>query len=181
MARLQLSRFVILGLINAEPMSGYDIKKFIEETIADFWNESYGNIYPTLKKLVEEGLAVKSTEHQQGKPDRMIYQITDAGLDVLKQWLESPFSLPKVRNEFLLKLFFGANVPAETNRKHILIYQSMLEKQLENYKKSTDYYNSMLSESREDQLGLLTLRQGTLVLEARLKWCKEALAILLDY
>ena len=119
MARSNLTRFVILGLIDAEPMSGYDVKKFVQETIADFWNESYGNLYPTLKKLVEEGLAEKTIETQTGKPDRMIYQITPLGRKALVEWLHEPFQLPKVRNEFLLKLFFGDNVPVEVNRNHI--------------------------------------------------------------
>jgi len=181
LARNNLSRFVILGLINAEPMSGYDIKKFVQETIADFWNESYGNLYPTLKKLVGEGLAEKAVEKQAGRPDRMIYHITDTGREALKVWLHEPFQLPRVRNEFLLKLFFGDNVSVAVNRRHVEAYRAQLQAQFIEYEKSAKHYGQVLTEKLEDQLGLLTLRQGTLVLEARLKWCEEALEVLSHY
>ncbi|MDH3629255.1 MAG: PadR family transcriptional regulator, partial [Acidobacteriota bacterium] len=42
------SRYAVLGILTLEPMSGYDIKKFIETSVAHFWRESYGNIYPLL-------------------------------------------------------------------------------------------------------------------------------------
>ena len=32
-------------------MSGYDLKKFVEEAIRFFWNLSYGTIYPMLKRM----------------------------------------------------------------------------------------------------------------------------------
>ena len=182
MARHNLTRFVILGLIDAEPMTGYDINKFIKETIADFWNESYGNLYPTLKRLVDEGLAVSQVEGTPGgRPDRIVYRITERGKAVLVAWLQEPVMPPKVRNEFLLKLFFGANVPAAVNRRQIEDYRGRLNAELVNYRALTDHYKETLSRSRQDQLGLLTLRQGTLVLEARIKWCDEALKVLSEY
>jgi PadR family transcriptional regulator AphA len=32
-------------------MSGYDIRKTVQESIRFFWSESYGQIYPALKRL----------------------------------------------------------------------------------------------------------------------------------
>ncbi len=53
---MKKTRFVILGLLNEEPLSGYDIKKIIDIRMSFFWQESYGQIYPELAKLREEGL-----------------------------------------------------------------------------------------------------------------------------
>ncbi len=53
---MKKTRFVILGLLNEEPLSGYDIKKIIDIRMSFFWQESYGQIYPELGKLREEGL-----------------------------------------------------------------------------------------------------------------------------
>ena len=50
------SRFALLGLLALRPMSGYEIRKTIERSISNFWNESFGQIYPTLADLVAEGL-----------------------------------------------------------------------------------------------------------------------------
>jgi hypothetical protein len=38
--------YAILGLLSIEPMSGYDIRANLEESLAHFWSESYGQIYP---------------------------------------------------------------------------------------------------------------------------------------
>ena len=40
------------------PQTGYSIKKWIEGEYSHFWQESFGQIYPTLKALVAERLAV---------------------------------------------------------------------------------------------------------------------------
>jgi DNA-binding PadR family transcriptional regulator len=53
---MKKTRFVILGLLNEEPLSGYDIKKIIDIRMSFFWQESYGQIYPELAKLRKEGL-----------------------------------------------------------------------------------------------------------------------------
>ena len=45
------TRFAVLGILSYGPMSGYDIKKFYEQNVAGFWSESYGQIYPILKRL----------------------------------------------------------------------------------------------------------------------------------
>ncbi len=40
----------LLGMLSLRPMSGYEIRQAIEGSIGNFWRESYGQIYPTLKR-----------------------------------------------------------------------------------------------------------------------------------
>ena len=47
---------VILGFLGFEPMSGYEIKAFVDNSTRFFWAASYGQIYPALKRLAEAGL-----------------------------------------------------------------------------------------------------------------------------
>lgn len=79
MSKENKSRFVVLGMLSLGPMSGYEIKKRIEGSTNNFWSESYGQLYPTLKQLVSDGLTVSHTEKQEGKPERYIYTLTDKG------------------------------------------------------------------------------------------------------
>ena len=44
MARSNRTRYTVLGTLTHGPMTGYDIKKFIESSINNFWRESYGQI-----------------------------------------------------------------------------------------------------------------------------------------
>ncbi len=104
---------VLLGVLAIEPMSGYDLGLTIRQSVGHFWNESYGQIYPNLKQLASEGFASRKTERQKGKPDRHVYSITDKGRERLKKWLAVPPQPEIPRNELLLKLFFGPQVPTE--------------------------------------------------------------------
>ena len=61
----------LLGLLSLGPMSGYDIRQLIPQSIGHFWSESYGQIYPGLKRLAAAGLVEKKTERKKGSPDRM--------------------------------------------------------------------------------------------------------------
>jgi DNA-binding PadR family transcriptional regulator len=104
---------VLLGLLTIEPMSGYDLGLNIRASVGHFWNESYGQIYPNLKKLAAGGFVSSKTERQKGKPDRRIYSITEKGCERLREWLAVPPQAEIPRNEILLKLFFGEQVPAQ--------------------------------------------------------------------
>ena len=50
MAKENRSKYAVLGMLATGPKSGYDIKQTIETSIGHFWNESYGQIYPILKR-----------------------------------------------------------------------------------------------------------------------------------
>jgi len=113
--RANTSRHAILGVLSFCPMSGYDVKKLIGRSIAHFWNESYGQIYPILKRLAAEGLAERRRETQRGKPDRHVYSLTAKGREELARWLAVPARSEPARSELLLKLFLGgAGRPADS-------------------------------------------------------------------
>src|SRR5260370_41678899 len=92
MSKENKSKYAILGVLSYGPMSGYDIKKFIQQSISNFWSESYGQIYPILTQLTAEGLASSHTEHQDGKPERYMYTLNGKGREALQQWLAEPSS-----------------------------------------------------------------------------------------
>src|SRR5579864_9281611 len=104
---------VLLGLLAIEAMSGYDLGLTIRGSVGHFWNESYGQIYPNLKKLARDGFVSCKPEQHKGKPDRRIYSITEKGRERLTKWLAVPPQPEIPRNEMLLKLFFGELIPAQ--------------------------------------------------------------------
>src|ERR1700733_2055620 len=64
--RSSSSMEVLLGLLTIESMSGYDLGLTIRSSVGHFWNESYGQIYPNLKKLAAEGFVSSRSERQSG-------------------------------------------------------------------------------------------------------------------
>lgn len=181
MVRKHASRYVLLGLLDWRPMSGYDIKKIIENNIRDFWHESYGNIYPILQKFVEDGLAEKRVERQKGKPDRIEYTITPAGRAELVAWLQRPAEARRTRDVFLAKFVFGHLLPKEHNIEQIREYRREREERLAWYREVVASLEKNARKNRKLLLEFLALRQGIVMMEARLKWCDEVLAELRKY
>jgi len=136
------SKYAILGLIGIEPMSGYDIKKLLDMALSHFWDVSYGRLYPTLKALESGGLIVSRTEKQRGKPDQIVYSITGEGRAAVVEWLQELAGPPRIRNESLLKIFLGHNVPAEANITHLETDRRVNKKLLAQYVQ----YKSMAKE-----------------------------------
>ncbi|ADK79448.1 PadR family transcriptional regulator [Sediminispirochaeta smaragdinae] len=107
MARTNKTQYAILGMLNYQPMSGYDIKKISDHSIGHFWNENYGNIYPVLKRMMREGLVTMDIQQGGSAPPRKVYTITAKGRQFFLDWLAGSPERQILREELLLQLFFG--------------------------------------------------------------------------
>ncbi len=166
--------YVILGILAIEDRrSGYDIRKAIESSVGHFWGESYGQIYPTLKHLETQGLIL--ADGDRGKQRRQQYSITDAGRQCLREWLALPFQNDPPRNEFLLKLFFGAEAPPEVAIAHIRDLRDRNRKTLN----QLEQIGKLAPEVNAGQPGLkywmLTLGLGVALTRAGLEWAESTL------
>lgn len=109
-------RFAILGLLSLAPMSGYDLKRTIDQSVGHFWTADHPQIYRTLASLVDDGLATRRTVVRTDRPSTHIHAPTDAGLAALEDWLREPPPPAPVREAFLAKLFFVGRLDAEAAR-----------------------------------------------------------------
>lgn len=177
MAKNSKSRFAILGILTIEPSSGYDIKKFTESNLSHFWSESYGNLYTILKRLLDQGRVTRRTETREGKPDRIVYSITDEGRREFEQWLALPFEQETIRSELLLKLFFGSQLPREQVVGHLAAYR----RQQQGVDSALAGVESVLEEQKEDPnfpFWKMTLRRGRLLCQARIRWVDESIDLM---
>ena len=68
----------ILGIINNRPhITGREITAEFETEIADFWRASHSQIYPELKRMVNDDWIAASTSQENAK--ERYYQITSEG------------------------------------------------------------------------------------------------------
>lgn len=104
-------RYLILGLLAEQPMTGYDIKKRVEAALSAATNASYGTLYPTLHKLLNENAVDVQEVPQMSRPSKKVYRITDTGRRELHDWLRQPPAADQIRREFLLKLYLGKDLP----------------------------------------------------------------------
>ena len=175
MARENKTKYAILGLLGWKPMSGYDIKKMVEQSLGNFWSESYGQIYPIIKQLAAEGLATRIVERQEGKPDRYLYTITAAGRLELRQWLAKPADPHKERVEILLKVFFGSEMPVSDNIEHFMRFRQEQLENLQRYVATEQRLMSEQSDNPHSPYWLMSVRCGQWVSRALVDWCEESL------
>lgn len=170
--------FAILGFLTNGPMSGYDIKKSVEASVSNFWSESFGQIYPALRRLTEDSLIERRDTASQGGRPRHVYSINDRGRAELAAWLREPTEPPAVRMELLLKLFFGTRSDRATNREQIRAYREAMTRDLEHYRKISEGLQRERADEPDLPYWLLTLRFGERDHAAHIAWCDEALAVL---
>src|SRR5437016_7256658 len=83
---------VILGMVALGKRTGYDIKQLVDRSVRFFWAASYGQIYPELRRLEEQGLITGHAEPSGGRA-RTVYELTDAGRRALEEWLAGEISV----------------------------------------------------------------------------------------
>ena len=98
-------KFVLLGLLDAEPRYGYELKAVFEQFLGGTWPLNIGQIYSSLSKLEEEGLVASQTVPQDDAPDRKVYEVTKLGRQELASWANTINDEPvKLRDELFLKV-----------------------------------------------------------------------------
>lgn len=106
--------YVILGLLQQQERTGYDLKtECFDDCIAHLWQADQAQIYRTLDKLEAQGWITCRVEIQHDRPNRKVYQITEAGSKALNQWLKTHQPLPILREPLLVQLYFAAQLPNE--------------------------------------------------------------------
>jgi DNA-binding PadR family transcriptional regulator len=132
-------RYALLGFLNLGPMTGYDLKKQLDRSTQNFWYAGLNQIYPTLKKLEDEGWITSAVEAQQARPDRVVYRMSETGREELLEWVAEPLAdLPRGRNPGLLKLFFAGFVRRDEALAQLHAQLGLHRQQLARYRETRD-------------------------------------------
>ena len=110
-------RYLVLGLLSESPMTGYEIKKRVCETMSMIASPSYGAVYPTLHRLLKEG------------PAKKVYSITKQGRADFEAWLQEPAAPDLVKREFLLKVLLAKRLQPGELQEHLTRRREALEAQ----------------------------------------------------
>jgi PadR family transcriptional regulator AphA len=177
-------KYAILGILNAIPMTGYDLKhQAFDATVRHFWPADQSQIYRTLGQLAEGGWATVTVEAQDDRPDRKVYAITEAGRQALMDWLKSDQTVPALRDPLLVQLFFGQEVPRADLLRVVANQLAVHQAQLAVYEQIPIPPPESRPNDRWLALQHLTLDFGLALEQAYVNWlhhCQEVITALPD-
>jgi DNA-binding PadR family transcriptional regulator len=175
-------KYVILGALSYQPMSGYDLKQFTDRSTSNFWHAELSQIYVTLKALEKEGLITSVTIPQEGHPDRRVYTLTENGQQALTGWLRVPFTeIDQYKDTLLLKLFFSARIGKEAILAQLHLQRGLHQKLIDQFQTETADDIAQTAERvpslrRDALLWDATRRFGEMTEETYLRWLDETIA-----
>lgn len=179
MARKRQTEAAVLGALSVAPMTGYAIREAIRDVLGHFWSESFGQIYPTLARLVDDGHASKTaTAAGRGRTGSSTFSITAAGRAHLKELLSEPIQASRPRDGLLLRLFFGRQLGVDACRDLLVQARVGASDRLEAF---AAIRAEMATEEGIDDdrpYWLLTLSAGEHAARAAIAWADESLAAL---
>lgn len=171
---------ILLGLLRT-PASGYDLKKEFESSAAHFWSAHLSQIYPTLKRMEEQGWLTSTTVPSDRGPDRRVYELTPEGRKELESWLRQQPRLDDPRLPHIAQLYFlgelddpdtSLRIARGIRRRYQERLRALEAVEQEWADSDPDYPDEL---GVEDFHKLLALHAGIRVGRARVAWSDEML------
>jgi DNA-binding PadR family transcriptional regulator len=163
----------LLALLAKEPAHGYELKLALEATFGQAYpSPNIGQIYVTLKRLEQDGLVCSQDVTQTTRPNKRVYELTPAGREALRAWVEEPSDGPRIRDEFFIKLILA---PMAGIADRIALMNAQRRHYLGLMRKLTDLQADV---DRADTAARLLIEGAVLHLQADLDWlerCQEEL------
>ncbi|MCI3274397.1 PadR family transcriptional regulator [Streptomyces cylindrosporus] len=101
---MALRNAVMAALLEGEA-SGYDLAKGFEASVANFWMATPQQLYRELERMEGEGLVSARVVQQERRPNKRLFSLTEAGLEVLRDYvLETPAKPLAIRDELMVKV-----------------------------------------------------------------------------
>ena len=94
----------ILVSLSERAGSGVDLTRRFDRSIGFFWTATHQQIYRVLGRMETDGWVVSSAVAQPGRPDKRVYEVTDAGRAELRRWLGEPLVRESCRSDLAVKL-----------------------------------------------------------------------------
>src|SRR5262245_8170701 len=120
---------VLLGFLNAEPRTGYDLARALRDELDPIWSAGFSRIYPTLALLRRRGWVRLRVLGPRRGPRRHLYRATAAGRRELRRWLVEPPVIDRGHNAFLARVAFLDALPAADRRRALADVDAALSRE----------------------------------------------------
>ena len=176
-------RYMILGLLREQPLSGYDLNNRFRKVVRFFWSADQSQIYRTLHEMQGAGWVTVEEIRQRKNPTKKRYHITRQGKRELDRWLRRPPALAPARLTWLGQLFFARHLTHDE-------YRTLLEqlrqawrselRELEARMKNPSLLEAARAQQRMWQAlpaGVIALHYGIRHLRFLVRWADETIAL----
>jgi DNA-binding PadR family transcriptional regulator len=129
--KLTSTSYIVIGLLDLlGPSTPYDLKRTLEQSVANFWPVPHTTFYAEPERLAAAGYL--TAEQEEGGRRRKTYAVTPVGKAALQAWVQTAEPAPpQMHDEGMLLVFFGAD-PAPVNEARIAWHRDKLA-ELEGY------------------------------------------------
>ncbi|WP_072802533.1 PadR family transcriptional regulator [Rhodococcoides yunnanense] len=156
--------------------SGYELARRFDKSIGFFWSATHQQIYRVLTRMDAAGWVVGTTVAQDGRPDKKVYAVAEAGREELDRWIAEPTDPSVLRDELAVKIRGAANGDLDALKTEVRRHRAVHVERLELYRliEKRDFPSpEALVGSALHQY--LVLRGGIRVEEGFAEWCDEVL------
>ncbi len=161
----------VLGLIEAEPGHGYDLKHRYDEVFGASRPLAFGQVYTTLARLLRDGLVEMQGAEAGAGPDRKRYRILPAGRDRVREWFGSADAAsPNLTTNLFAKTVLALLLEEDADEVLDIQRRRHLEEMRELTRRKTD----------APLLEVLLVDHALFQIEADLRWIDLASARLRD-
>jgi DNA-binding PadR family transcriptional regulator len=173
MATTSRLEFALLGLLQQNAQSGYDLRKTFANTPMRHFSDSPGSIYPALRRLDERGWISAKAEDDSARK-RQVYRISSAGKRALIDWLSQRVTREDIvhrQEELMLRFaFLDGNVERDVT----LRFVDQMVAALEEYVKELREYFKKFGPGVARDTGRLAFESGIQSYETSLSWARGA-------
>jgi DNA-binding PadR family transcriptional regulator len=179
---MSLRDAVLAALLEGES-SGYDLAKGFDASVANFWMATPQQLYRELDRLAEQGLVRARVVHQERRPNKRMFSLTEAGRAAIRQFTAKPPKPSVIRDELLVKVAAADAGNAQAVRDFIVERLQWAAAKLQRYER----FRTRLLDGRTEQEYLaqaervgpyLTLLRGISFEQENIRWAERALTII---
>ena len=111
-------RHALLALLDAGPMTGYELAKEFDVSAAYLWHAPHSQVYPELRRMEEAGLVTAESLPRGERGTKRAYSLTAAGAEELLRWVAELTVAPPVRDPAYLKATYFEYGTYDEARRH---------------------------------------------------------------
>ena len=168
----------ILGLLNYGSTTGYDLDKAFKGSLNFFWQAQTSQIYRELNAMEKQGWIISEMIIQMDKPNKKLFSLTEGGKEELHRWIthNSIEEDIRVRDPFLVKLFFSGQIDTATNIEIMKQFKQCCEYALKKIKETIEQCQEASNKNKDAFYWGATASFGFYYYEMCIKWAEDTIA-----